>query len=86
MARNATIQARVNDETKSEAKKVLDKLNISMSEAISMYFQQIVFHKGIPFELKIPNELTAKTLEKADRGEELHEVSSVKELFQELES
>ena len=33
---------------------ILKKLNISMSEAISMYLSQITLHNGIPFELKIP--------------------------------
>ncbi len=33
-----------------------------MSEAISLYLAQITLHKGIPFEVKIPNALTARTL------------------------
>jgi hypothetical protein len=31
-------------------------------------------------ELKVPNELTAETLRKADRGEELESFSSIKDL------
>jgi len=86
MAKNTTIQARIDGNTKTKAQRILGALNISMSEAISFYLRQIIFHKGIPFELKIPNELTAKTLEKAEKGEELHEAASVEELFKELES
>jgi len=56
-----------------------------MSEAISMYFTQVALHKGIPFDVKIPNELTAATLLKAEEGKELDKVGSVDELFQELE-
>ncbi len=37
-------------------------------------------------EIKIPNSLTQKTLEKTDKGEELHEVESIEELFKELEN
>jgi len=37
-----------------------------MSEAISMYLSQITLHRGIPFELKMPNKLTAKTLEESE--------------------
>ncbi len=86
MARTATIQARVEPETKSEAQKILGALNISLSEAISMYLKQIIFHKGIPFELKIPTEVTARTLEKAEAGQDVHQVSDVKELFEELDA
>ena len=57
-----------------------------MSEAISMYLTQITLQKGIPFEIKIPNKLTAKTLKKSEEGKELHKISNVEELFQELNS
>lgn len=86
MAKTSVIQARIDPKIKSKAQKILGKLNISMSEAISIYLTQITLHQGIPFEIKIPNELTAKTLQKSQEGKELHKVSSVDELFQELDS
>ena len=86
MAKTATIQTRVDPATKNKAQRILKKLNISMSEAISLYLSQITLHNGIPFEIKIPNEVTAKTLEDAENGKNLHNVESVDELFQELDS
>ena len=85
MARTATIQARIDPEIKMKAQQIFNALNISMSEAISMYLTQVALHKGIPFEVKIPNELTASTLQKSEEGKELNEVGSVDELFQDLE-
>ncbi len=84
--RTATIQARINPKVKAEAQKILNKLNISMSEAISIYLTQVTLHKGIPFEVKIPNALTATTSKKIEASEELDEVGSVEELFKELET
>ncbi len=86
MAKTATIQTRVDPVVKHNAQIILKKLNISMSEAISMYLSQITLHKGIPFELKIPNEVTAKTLQDAENGENIHKVDSVDDLFRELDS
>ena len=86
MARTATIQARIDPEVKTKAKEILNTLNISMSEAISIYLTQVALHKGIPFDVKIPNELTANALRKSEEGKDLHEVGSVDELFQGLES
>jgi DNA-damage-inducible protein J len=80
MSKTATIQARINPDLKKKAQKILNTLNLSMSEAISLYLTQVTLHRGIPFEIKIPNELTLKTLEKAERGEELNEVSDIDEL------
>ncbi len=84
MSKTATIQTRINPELKKKAQKILNTLNLSMSEAISLYLTQVTLHRGIPFDIKIPNDLTAKTLDKTERDEELNEVSSVDELFQEL--
>ena len=86
MPRTATIQARIDPEIKAKAQEILKKLHISMSEAISMYLTQVTLQKGIPFDLKIPNELTSETIRKSEMGEELHHVKSVDELFKELES
>jgi DNA-damage-inducible protein J len=86
MPRTATIQARIDPEVKKDAQAILSKLNISMSEAISLYLTQVALQKGIPFEIKIPNVLTAETLKKSEDGKELHSVDSVDDLFQELDN
>lgn len=86
MAKTATIQTRVDPVIKNNAQMILKKLNISMSEAISMYLSQITLHNGIPFEIKIPNEITAKVLNDTENGKNIHKVNSVDELFQELDS
>jgi len=86
MAKTATIQTRVDPVIKNNAQMILKKLNISMSEAISMYLSQITLHNGIPFEIKIPNETTAKALKDTENGINIHKVDSVDELFQELDS
>ena len=85
MIKTATIQTRVDPVVKKNAQEVLNKLNITMSEAISMYLSQITLHQGIPFELRIPNDLTAKILTESKNGENMHTVDSVDQLFQELD-
>ena len=85
MAKTAIIQARIDPEIKNKAQNVFKKLNISMSEAISMFLTQVSLNRGIPFEIKIPNELTAETLKKSEKGEDLHKVTNVDELFRELD-
>ncbi len=86
MSKTTTIQARINPEIKTQAQKILNSLHISMSEAISIYLTQIALHKGIPFEIKVPNEQTVKTIKKSENGKELHKVKSVDELFRELDN
>ncbi len=86
MAKTATVQTRIDFKIKQNAQMILKTLNISMSEAISMYLSQIAADKGIPFGIKTPNKVTYKTLKNSENGHELHKVDSVDELFQELDS
>lgn len=79
-----TIQARIDAQSKEQAKKILDFLGLTMSQAISLYFRQIVLRRGIPFEIEIPNELTAKALRTSQKGRGLHKSANVDKLFKEL--
>lgn len=85
MSKTATIQARIDPDVKQKAQEILNALNISMSEAISLYLTQITLKRGIPFDIKLPNDLTLETILKSEKGEELHKVHSVDELFEELD-
>ena len=80
------IQVRIDRKTKNQARTVLDKLHVNMSEAIKMFLRQVVLTNSIPFDLKVPNEFTAKTMDKTEKGEDLHEAASVDELFKELDN
>lgn len=84
MNKSAIIQTRIDPKIKNSAQIILNKLNISMSEAIAIFLTQVSLTKGIPFDIKIPNELTAETLLKADNCEELHNATDVDQLFKDL--
>lgn len=54
MARTANIFARVEPEIKEQAEKVLEQLGIPMSNAIGLFLRQVVLQRGIPFDMKLP--------------------------------
>jgi len=85
MPKSSVIQTRIDPELKNKAQIIFNKLNISMSEAISIFLTQVTLKRGIPFDITLPNELTANTLKKSEDGKNLHKVSSVKNLFKELD-
>jgi len=86
MAKTTTIQARIDPDVKNNAQNILSKLNMTLSEAISIFLTQVSLTRGIPFDIKIPNDLTSDTLLKSEKGEELSKALSVDELFQELDN
>ena len=57
MARTSNVFARVEPEVKEQAEQVLDRLGIPMSNAVGMFLRQIVLQRGIPFEMKLPQEI-----------------------------
>lgn len=42
----ATIQIRIDEDTKKEAQDVLGALHISMSEAVKLFLRQVVLQRG----------------------------------------
>lgn len=54
MARTSNVFARVEPSLKEQAEQVLDRLGIPMSNAVSMFLHQVVLQRGIPFEMKLP--------------------------------
>ena len=40
--------------------------------------------KALPFEMRVPNKLTAETLAKSERGEDVHSAKDADDLFQQL--
>ena len=49
------INFRIDNNLKSEADYVLSNLGLSMSSALNMFIRQLVAHRGIPFEVRMPD-------------------------------
>ena len=54
MAKTANLYARIEPEVKEQAESILNELGIPASNAITMFYKQIILHKGLPFEVKLP--------------------------------
>jgi len=54
MQKTTNIYARVEPEIKDQAEQVLVQLGIPMSNAIGIFLRQIIMHRGMPFDMKLP--------------------------------
>ena len=54
MSKTANVTARVEPELKEQAEGILASLGIPASSAITMFYKQIIFQGGLPFEMKLP--------------------------------
>jgi DNA-damage-inducible protein J len=71
MNKSAVIHARIEPKTKSVAEHILEKLGVSPTEAIRMFYRQITLRRGLPFSVEIPNAVTRTTLDKSRKGEDV---------------
>ena len=86
MLKTATIHARIDPDTKTKAETILHRLGMTPTEAIRLFYAQITLQNGLPFAVTIPNDLTADTLTKSYRGEDVEEFDSMDEMFESWES
>ncbi len=84
MAKTAQIRARVEPELKSRAEGILEALGVTPTEAIRLFYRQVVLMDGLPFEVRIPNATTLATMDQTDRGEDLHSFDTAEDMFDEL--
>jgi len=68
MAKTAMTHARLTPEVKEEAESILKELGISISAAYEMFYRQIIAHRGLPFEMRLPNAQTRAAMEDARSG------------------
>lgn len=54
MAKTANLYARIESDVKEQAESILSTLGIPASNAINMFYKQIILQRGLPFEVKIP--------------------------------
>ncbi|MET0399659.1 MAG: type II toxin-antitoxin system RelB/DinJ family antitoxin [Longimicrobiaceae bacterium] len=55
MAKTAMIRARVEPELKAQAEAILRGLGLSATDAITLFYHQVVQHRGLPFEVRRAN-------------------------------
>ena len=66
--KSANLYARIEPDVKEQAEKILAALGIPASNAINMFYKQIILNKGLPFEVKLPS---ASPIDISDLGAEV---------------
>ena len=54
MAKSANLYARIEPDIKEQAESILSALGIPASNAITMFYKQIILQRGLPFDVKLP--------------------------------
>ena len=81
--KTATARALIDPEIKKQAENILNELGLSVSGSFELFYRQVIAQRGLPFELRIPNEKTMKAIENSRQGKG-KTFSSPEELFDDL--
>jgi DNA-damage-inducible protein J len=69
---------------KQKAESVFQRLGLSPTQAITLFYRQVELRKGLPFNVVIPNQTTLKTFEETDAGRGVIVCKDAADMFRKL--
>lgn len=84
MAKTAMVRARIEPQLKSSAEGVFEKIGLSPTQAITLFYRQVQLRQGLPFDVVIPNARTRATFEATDAGRDLVVCEDAEDMFRKL--
>jgi len=60
---------------KEQAKEIYQNYGLSLSQAVNMFLAQSVFSRGLPFDVKIPNDITLEAMKDVETGENYEDIT-----------
>ena len=84
MSKSAMVRARIEPQLKENAEKIFQKLGLSVTQAITIFYKQVEIRNGLPFDLVIPTDETAKTFATTDANQDLIVCKDANDMFENL--
>jgi len=84
MNKSAMVRARIEPRLKDQVEDVFHRLGLSATEAVTLFYKQVVLRQGLPFEVSIPNDSTMKTFAATDAGKDVVVCKDAKALYSKL--
>ncbi|CAN2039658.1 DNA-damage-inducible protein J [Candidatus Magnetomoraceae bacterium gMMP-15] len=84
MEQLSTITAKIDPVLKADVEVIFKELNLSVNEAINLFFIHVKGHRNLAFDSKIPNEETVKAIDEAKKGIDLIVCENEDDMFKKL--
>ncbi|MBA0167790.1 MULTISPECIES: type II toxin-antitoxin system RelB/DinJ family antitoxin [Pectobacterium] len=84
MAANAFVRARIDENLKNEAAEVLASMGLTVSDLVRITLTKVAKEKALPFDMHVPNKLTAQTMADSEKGVDVHTAKDAADLFDKL--
>ncbi len=69
------INARIEPKLKSEVETIFQEIGLNATQAITLFYKQVVLNRGLPFEVKIPNHITQEAIKDAENNANMTKMS-----------
>jgi DNA-damage-inducible protein J len=66
--KTAYVNTRLEPRLKADAERILARLGMSSTAAVTMFYRQVVLRRGLPFDVCLPNKETVAAIDELDRG------------------
>ncbi len=84
MPKTAVISARIDSELKHNAEEVFKELGLTTTQAITLFYKQVELARGLPFMVRVPNDVTVEALEQARTRQGLVSFNTLADLLEDL--
>jgi DNA-damage-inducible protein J len=84
MPKTAMVRARVEPRLKHRAERVLTRIGLTPTEAITIFYRQVELRNGLPFEVVIPNATTLRTFRDSEAGRDRIVCENAEDMFKKL--
>lgn len=85
MEKAAMIRARTEPDLKAKAEAIFEKLGLNATGAINLFYRQVLLHKGLPFDVRLPNATTRKAMTEVKAGK-VERFKDAESMFESLRS
>jgi DNA-damage-inducible protein J len=65
LLKTTDVRCRIDEDLKARATEVLNACGLSISDAMRLFLRQVVATQGLPFEVRVPSEKTARAMTQA---------------------
>ncbi len=84
MPKTAVISARISPDLKHSAEQVFKELGLTATQAITLFYKQVELERGLPFAVRVPNDVTVNALEEARTRQGLTDFNTLYDLLVDL--
>ena len=84
MSKSAMVRARVEPKLKRDAESLFERLGLSATQAITLFYRQVALRGGLPFDVVVPTAIARKTFDDTDRGKRLVACKDARDIFRKL--